>query len=138
MTQINAYLRFNGNCRQAMTFYKECLGGELNMQTVGESPIANQSPREAHNNIMHSTLMKEGWTLLGSDMMNAGDRINGNAIDLAINCSSEEEIQTFFSKLSAGGQVSYPLHKEFWGGMFGMLTDKFGNGWMLNYEKPKA
>ena len=138
MTQITPYLRFNGNCREAMTFYKECLGGTLDLQTVGESPAAKQMPVEAHNQIMHSTLSKEGWTLLGSDMMNASERVNGNAIALTIHCSSEDEIQNFFAKLSVGGKVSYPLHTEFWGAMFGILIDKFGNEWMLNYEKPKA
>ena len=34
MTQINAHLTFNGNCHEAMTFYKECFGGELSMQTL--------------------------------------------------------------------------------------------------------
>jgi PhnB protein len=46
MTQLNAYLHFNGNCREAMTFYQACLGGELKMQAVGESPMAGQMPPE--------------------------------------------------------------------------------------------
>jgi len=138
MAQLNAYLRFSGNCREAMTFYKDCLGGELTLQTIGESPVASQMPPAAHKNIVHSSLVKDGWTLLGSDMMDSGDRVNGNAISLSINCSSEEEIQTFFSKLASGGKISYPLHTEFWGGMFGVLTDKYGNEWLLNYEKARA
>ena len=44
MVQLNPYLRFNGNCREAMTFYQSCLGGELTIQTVGESPVAGQMP----------------------------------------------------------------------------------------------
>jgi PhnB protein len=56
MAQMNAYLHFNGNCREAMTFYKECLGGELNMQAVGESPMAAQMPPQIHTNILHASL----------------------------------------------------------------------------------
>lgn len=44
MTQINAYIGFNGVCREAMNFYKDCLGGDLMIQTIGESPMAAQFP----------------------------------------------------------------------------------------------
>jgi PhnB protein len=138
MTQLNTYLRFNGNCREAMTFYQTCLGGELTLQTVAESAIAAQMPPEARNNIMHATLTKGSLVLAGSDMAPAEGVKRGNHMVLMLNCSSAEEIQTFFEKLSAGGQVSMPLSTEFWGDTFGMLTDKFGNEWMLNYSKPKV
>jgi PhnB protein len=49
MAQINSYLTFSGNCREAMTFYKECLGGELAFQTVGESPLSDQMPKQMHS-----------------------------------------------------------------------------------------
>ena len=138
MKQLGAYLRFDGNCREAMTFYKDCLGGELSMQTVGESPMAKQLPPQAQKNIMHSSLVKGKVVLLGSDMVDPGKRTNGNSISLFIECDSEEEIKTCFAKLAAGGKVDMPLKTEFWGATFGMLTDKYGNEWMLNYEKPKA
>lgn len=138
MTQINAYLNFNGNCREAMTFYKECLGGELSMQTVGEAPIADQMPPEARQNIMHAALTNGVLVLMASDMMGPGEPVHGNTMALLLNCSSEEEIKTFFSKLSAGGKVDHALKEEFWGSTYGDLTDKFGRRWMLNYDKPKA
>ncbi len=135
MTQIDAYLRFNGNCREAMTFYKECLGGELAMQTVGESPVASQMPPAAQKSIMHAALTKGRLVLLASDMVGSEGVVKGNAIALTLNCGSEEEIKTYFAKLSSGGQVTYPLKTEFWGATFGQLTDKFGVDWMLNYDK---
>jgi PhnB protein len=138
MTQINAYLRFNGNCREAMTFYQQCLGGELKMQSVGESPAAQQMPPEAHKNIMHSVLTNDKMVLLASDMMATGDRVTGNAVALIIQCSTEKEINTFFANLSAGGKVIYPLHTEFWGDTFGILIDKYGYEWMMNFEKPNT
>jgi PhnB protein len=135
MTQLNPYLRFNGNCREAMTFYKECLGGELAVQTVGESPLAGQMPPEAKQNVMHASLTKGDLVLLASDTMAPGDIIKGTSISLSLNCSSEEEIRTYFSNLSVGGKITYPLHVEFWGAIFGILTDKYGNEWYLNYDK---
>ena len=136
MTQINAYLTFNGNCREAMAFYKECLGGELTMQTIGESPMADKMPPQMKESILHSTLAKDALVLMGTDCVAANGLIKGNAVSLCINCSSEEEIKIFYKKLSAGGQQAYPLEDTFWGALFGGLTDKYGNHWLLNFTKP--
>ena len=134
MKSFNPYLRFDGNCREAMTFYKEALGGDLHMQTVGESPMATQISSEAHQKIMHSRLSGGGFVLMGSDMVASEGLVAGNAITLLVDCSTEEEIKTLFSKLSAGGKVTYPLKQEFWGGIFGTFVDKFGKEWQLNYD----
>ena len=136
MTQINAYLNFEGNCREVMTFYKECLDAELNMQTVGGSPIEAQCPAAMKDQILHASLTKDGLVLMGSDMQEPGGNfIKGNNIALSLNCSSDEEIKTFFLKLSEGGRVSHNLMESFWGATFGVLTDKYGIRWMLNYDK---
>jgi PhnB protein len=73
MTQLIAYLHFSGQCREALTFYQQCLGGELNMQKVAESPMGAQMPSEAGANILHGTLTKDGAVIvMGSDMMGSG------------------------------------------------------------------
>ena len=136
MTQINAYVNFSGNCREAMTFYKECLEGELTLQTVEGSPIEAQCPAAMKHQILHSTLMKDGSLLLmGSDMAGPEGITNGNNIALSVNCSSEKEINEFFSRLSDSGKIIDPLKEQFWGAIFGVLTDKFGIRWMFNYDK---
>jgi len=134
MTHINAYLNFNGQCREAMTFYQECLGGELVMQKISESPMAARVPSEMGAKILHSSLTKENLVLMASDMM-GNTIIKGNSINLCINCSSMEEINSFFTNLSPGGKVIEQLHQSFWGAIFGVLTDKFGITWMFNYSK---
>ena len=135
MAQINAYLNFNGNCREAMTFYKDCLGGELTVQTVEGSPVETQCPPSMKHQVLHASLLKDSLVLMASDMVGPDGFIKGNTISLSLNCRSEKEINTFFSKLSAGGQITHPLEKEFWGAIFGVLTDKYGIRWMLNYDK---
>ncbi len=135
MAHINAYLHFNGNCREAMTFYKECLGGELTMQVVGESPIADSMPPEMHKNILHAVLVKDSFALMGSDMMGPEGPIKGNTISLLLDCSSEEEVKTLFSNLSSGGEIGHPLKEEYWGATFGDVTDKFGINWLFNFDK---
>ena len=84
---------------------------------------------------MHASLLKDSLVLLASDMTGPDGFIKGNTISLSLNCSSEKEIKTFFSNLSLDGQISHPLEEQFWGAIFGVLTDKYGIRWMLNYDK---
>lgn len=135
MTQINVYLIFDGNCEEAMTFYKECLGGELAINRVEGSPMEAQCPPEMKNKIMHANLVNGGIVLMASDALMPGKYIKGTDSSVSLNCSSEEEINTFFTKLSAGGQITLPLQEQFWGALFGMFTDKFGVDWMLNFDR---
>lgn len=135
MTLINAYLTFSGNCREAMTFYQECLGGELSLQTIGESPIADQMPEHMKDCILHAVLVNGDLALMASDMVGEQRLIRGNAVSLMLNCSSEEEIRRYYSALSVGGQTTHDLEDTFWGALFGDLTDKFGTQWLLHFDK---
>lgn len=134
---LNTYLHFDGSCREAMTFYKECLGGELNLMTVGESPMAAQMPPEAKKNILHAQLKNGTVTLMASDMMGPGGVTKGSNVSLTVNCSSNKEADDLYAKLSAGGKATHPMKEEFFG-YYGDLTDKYGLNWMLNYEKPQS
>lgn len=134
MNSINPYIGFNGKCREAMTFYQECLGGELELQQVAGSPM-EQSWTGAMDQVFHSSLTINGvQILMGSDMTDQAGYIKGTNIALAMGCSNEEEIQTLFARLQEGGRVYHPLKQEFWGALFASLEDKFGNRWMLNYD----
>ena len=113
MTQINAYLTFNGNCLETMGFYKDCLGGELNLQTIGESPLANKMPAQMKDCILHATLTNGNLILMGSDMVGEQGLVKGNAVSMTINCSSNDEIHTFYEKLSAGGSRDHALEESF-------------------------
>jgi PhnB protein len=135
MNQIHSYLTFNGNCREAMTFYQECLGGDLAFQTVGDSPLSEKMPKQMKDCILHATLTKESMVLLGSDMVSNTGLVIGNAVSLSLTCSSEEEIKKMYAQLSADGKTDHPLEDTFWGALFGGLTDKYGNHWLLNYSK---
>jgi len=134
MTQINAYLNFNGQCRKAMTFYQECLGGELVLQKVAESPMAAQVSSKMSSKILHGKLTRDNMVLMGSDMM--GDSlVEGNKITLFLNCGNEREIVSVFNKLANEGSVKLPLHQSVWGSTFGKVLDKYGVEWMLNYSR---
>ncbi len=135
MTQINSYLTFNGNCREAMTFYKECLGGELVLQPVGESPLSEKMPVKMKDCILHATLTRDKLVLMGSDMVPQTGLIKGNSVSLVLQCSTEEETREAYAMLSADGTSDHPLETTFWGALFGDLTDKYGHHWLINCER---
>ncbi|MDD2970016.1 MAG: VOC family protein [Lachnospiraceae bacterium] len=137
MSVLIPYLNFEGNCNEAMNFYKECFGGELVVQTVAESPMADQMPLEMKDLVLHARLEKGNIIIMASDAMDK-EMVNGSMITLMIQCDSEEEINSYFANLSAGGVVSMPLSKQFWGATYGQLTDKFGVLWSLNYENSQG
>ncbi len=132
---IHSYLTFSGNCREAMTFYQDCLGGDLTFQTIGESPLSNKLPQQMKDCILHATLKKETLLLQASDMVPQTGLVKGNAVSLSLDCGNEEEIKKVYAKLSADGKANHPLEDTFWGALFGDLTDKFGNHWILNFNK---
>jgi PhnB protein len=118
-----------------MTFYKECLGGELTFKTIGESPLCNDMPAKMKASILHASLKKDELIIIASDMVDEIGLKKGNSVSLMLNCNSEEEIKTFYSKLALGGTAKQPLEETFWGAWFGGLTDRFGNNWLFNYDK---
>lgn len=133
--QVNSYLTFSGNCREAMTFYKECLGGDLYFQTIGDSPLSEKMPAQMKSCILHSTLTKGNVLIQASDMVGEKGLLKGNAVSLLLNCNSEDEIRTIYTKLSDGGSSDHPLEKSFWGALSGDLTDKYGHHWLLHYNR---
>jgi PhnB protein len=135
MSFIHPYLTFDGNCREAMTFYQECLGGELSFQTVGDSPLSKKMPKQMKDCILHATLTKEAMVLQGSDMVPQSGLIKGNVVSLSLDCSCEEEIKKVYARLSEKGEADHPLEHTYWGALFGTLTDRYGNHWILNLNK---
>jgi PhnB protein len=137
MKALDPYLAFNGNCREAMEFYQKAFGGELKFMTYGEAPGDHQGG-DNKDLIMHSNLVTDGVTLMASDGMGDNKVTFGSSVSVSINCSSKEEADRYFKGLSDGAKVTMPLQETFWGAYFGMLTDKFGIHWLLNYDQPKA
>lgn len=135
---IHSYLTFNGNCREAMTFYQTCLGGDLVFQKIGDSPFSEKMPQEMKDSILHATLTDGPTTLMGSDMVPQSGLLRGNSVSLSLICRSEEEIREKYQKLAEGGSADHPIENSFWGALFGDLTDKYGNHWLLSFEQKQA
>lgn len=118
-----------------MTFYKDCLGGVLTLQTIGESPLSEKMPQKMKNCILHASLLNGPIVLMASDMVADEGLTRGNAVSLILQCSSEDELRTCYKALARGGKASHPPEHTFRGALFGDLMDKYGNHWLLHYEQ---
>ena len=131
------YLMFNGNCEEAINFYKDKLGGNLiSMQRYGEAPT-DQGSETYKDKIMHAVMDLMGFTLMFSDANEGANVTVGDNFSIALDLKSDGEVDRVFDALSTGGQVKMAVQDTFWGARFGMCTDKFGVNWMVNYDKPK-
>jgi PhnB protein len=131
--KLQPYLHFNGDCREAFTFYREILGGDTaTMMTYGEGPPELAGP-EWRDKILHATLLIGEQELLGSDA--APGRYQPPAgFDVTIAGVDVEEGKRIFAALAEGGAVTMPIQETFWTKGFGMLTDRFGIRWMINCD----
>ncbi|AHM62763.1 Glyoxalase/bleomycin resistance protein/dioxygenase [Flammeovirgaceae bacterium 311] len=141
MATINPYLNFPGTTEAAFNFYKSVFGGEfLSLQRYGDTPVCDGMVVEEKNKIMHIALpIGKGNLLMATDALESmGQSLTaGNNFYINVGTDSEAEADKLFHALSAEGQVEMPISKAFWGDYFGMLTDKFGIKWMVNYEYPQ-
>ncbi len=135
--QLNPYLNFKDNTRQAMEFYKTVFGGKLTMATFKEFH-ASQAPSE-DNLIRHAELHGDNdITFFASDTPNRMEYKPGTNFSMSLSGDNAAELKGYFDKLAAGGKVTMPLEKAAWGDTFGMVTDKFGVAWLVNIASPKA
>lgn len=136
MVKVNAYLNFDGNCRDAVEYYSKVFGVPAQIMTFGEAPMdkGEEMPEAMKSRIMHANLVLGENQLMFSDTMPGMDFIVGNNISLSINGTDAEAMTAWFTALAADGTVQMPLAPTFWGPMYGMLVDQFGICWQFNLE----
>lgn len=143
-TSISPYINFDGNCEEAFNFYKSVFGGEFGYvgrfnempPQEGQPPL----PEEFGKRIMHISLpFGKDIALMGSDVLEGfgPPMVAGTNFAVSINAVNDAEADRLYKGLSAGGDASMPMAKQFWGTYFGMLTDKFGINWMISSEPEK-
>lgn len=134
--KINPYLFFDGNCRQAFAFYEQALDAQIeDMMTWGDGPMADDTPPEMRDRVMHASLLLGEERIMASDESPPENYQPMNGIRVVLNADSPEDAERFFANLSAGGTVNMPIEETFWAKRFGMLTDRFGVPWMVNCDK---
>lgn len=134
---VDVYLYFNGNCREAVTYYAEVFGTEQpKIMTYGDTPPNPEYPlpEEAKNLVMHSRLNINDSNIMFSDMFPGSPFIQGNNIGLAYVSKDLDHITSCFNKLKDGGTVKMELQETFWSKCYGNLQDKFGIEWQFSHE----
>jgi PhnB protein len=133
-TGVQPYLFFSGRCEEAIEFYKKALGAQLDMmmrfKESPEPPPPGMVPPGFENKIMHASFRVGDTIILASDGCDEDSKFEGFSLSLSV--KTEAETDKAFAALSNGGKVTIPLNKTFWSPKFGMLTDKFGIGWMIS------
>jgi PhnB protein len=132
MTTLSSYLLFDGNCRQAMEFYRSCLGGELILTLVKDTPAKQRMPESQHNKVLNARLQGSNVDISASDWLRP-DRtpIRGNTACLYLSGGTFQELTSLFERLSEGGESTDPLNQQFFGA-YGALNDQFGVRWMFH------
>jgi PhnB protein len=133
-TLVQPYLFFGGRCEEAVAFYRDVLGAEVEMIVLykdsPEPPPPGMLAPGFESKVMHSSFRIGGTTLMASDGCSEGTNFSGFSLSLAV--QTEAEADRAFAALAEGGQVQMPLAKTFWTQRFGMLTDRFGIDWMVS------
>jgi PhnB protein len=133
--QIQSYLFFNGRCDEAVEFYKKALGAKVEMlmrfKEAPDPPPPGMVPPGFENKVMHASFRVGDTVVMASDGCTEGNA-NFKGFSLSLALEKEADADRFFAALADGGQVQMPLGKTFWSPRFGMVTDRFGVGWMIN------
>jgi PhnB protein len=138
MNTFTPYLTLDGNCREAMTFYQGCFGGELYTMTFGEANAGGPDSPESKDRLIHARLSGDNIAIMASDTMPGMQYDAGNNVSLSLGCNSNDEVDRLYAALSnGGGKGTMPPADQFWGSYFAMVTDKFGFHWMLGHEHVK-
>jgi PhnB protein len=134
MTSLTLYLLFDGNCRQAMEFYRSCLEGELTLTLVKDTPAQERMPESQHNKVLNARLRGSNVDISASDWLLPGRTpVRGNTVCLYLSAGSFQDLKSLFEKLSEEGDVTDPLSQQFFG-TYGALNDKFGVRWMFHTQ----
>ncbi|OUM00177.1 VOC family protein [Variovorax sp. JS1663] len=134
MTQLDAYLSFDGNCAEAMKFYAQVLGASIEaLITYGQVPGGEPPPASHADRIMHAYLVHEGFSLMAGDTPPGVPYAGIQGVMLALSFGATAEAQRVFAALAGGGgQVQMPMAETFWAEQFGMVTDRYGVPWGIN------
>jgi PhnB protein len=136
---VQSYLFFNGNCEEAVNFYKKALGARVDFtmryKEAPEPPPPGKVPANWGDKIMHTSFWIGESMVMASDGCDTGPGFAG--FSLSLTTKDEAEAKKAFNALSDDGKIFMPLDKTFWSPCFGLLTDKFGVQWMVSVPSPQ-
>jgi PhnB protein len=140
MMRLTPFLLFEGNCAEAMTFYQSCLGGDLTITKMGDTPMKSQMPPELHHKVAHAHLKSDVIEFSATDWMHATRTPKqGNTVGMYLNGGQYKELRTIFDRLAAeaDSELLDDL-RDLPFGTYGHLADKYGVHWFFQGEKKGA
>lgn len=136
---IQAYVMFNGECRQAVEYYAEVFETAApEIMTYNDAPPDPdfQMPDEAKDLVMNTSLLIDGSTVMfGDNVPGMMPAAHGNNISLTIVTKDKDYITRVFDRLRESGKVQMDLQETFWTSLYGKVTDKFGIEWQFSYDE---
>ena len=134
MLQTTPFLLFDGDCAEAMTFYHECLGGELTLTRLADTPMKDMLPAEKHGRIINARLVRDGVEISATDWMASPEfePLLGNMSAIFVTSDDRDELTTVFDRLARGASEQWfqPLH-EMPFGLYGQFFDRYGVQWIF-------
>ena len=128
------FLLFDGDCAEAMTFYQRCLGGDLTLSRLGDTPMKEFLPPDKHDRIINARLQSGAIDISATDWMAspAFEPVLGNMSAIFVTSDDREALGEAFGKLAAGGRSEFfqDLH-ELPFGTYGQFFDRFGVQWIF-------
>lgn len=140
MTHLTPFLLFDGNCAEAMEFYQSCLGGDLTITKMGDTPMKSQMPPELHYKVAHAHLKSGIIEFSATDWMHAKRTPKqGNTVGMYLNGGQYKELRAIFDRLAAGADNDLLDDlQDLPFGTYGHLADKYGVHWFFQGEKKGA
>ena len=128
---VQPYLFFDGRCDEALDFYQKAVGAKVGMlMRFKDAPDQSMVAPGSQDKVMHAQMQIGTTTVLASDGRCLG-KPNFQGFSLAVSADTDAEAEKIFNALADGERVTMPMAKTFFSPRFGMLTDKFGVGWMV-------
>jgi PhnB protein len=127
--ELNPYLFFPGNAEEAINFYQEVFGGQVDITRLGD--VDPNAPAGQRNLVVNAQLTGGDLTLRAADREDTSTEPQ-TRVELSLISTDEARLRIVFDSLAGGGTVRTKLDRQFWGDIFGAVTDKYGIGWQIN------
>lgn len=138
MLRCTPFLLFDGDCAEAMSFYHECLGGELTLTKLGDTPMKDMLPPEKHERIINAHLKSGEFEISATDWMASPefDLVQGNTSAIFVTGTTYHELKPVFDKLKDGDNNTrlQELHDMPFG-VYGQFYDKYGVQWIFKGDE---
>ncbi len=139
MLNLSPFLLFEGNCAEAMAFYHSCLGGELEITLLRDTPMVQQAPAHLHDKVAYAHLRSGEIDISATDWQHPTRMPRqGNTVGLYLTGGGYADLKPAFDKLAVGADPDLLDElRDLPFGVYGHLADRFGVNWFFRGDLAK-